>query len=55
MDHSDETQGGIGPASRLWGTTLDNVEEMEVVTANGTIVRASTKENPDLFFVCDPR
>ncbi|KAK6222497.1 hypothetical protein QIS74_04199 [Colletotrichum tabaci] len=44
------TVGGIGPASRLWGTTLDNVEEMEVVTANGTIVRASTKENPDLFF-----
>ncbi|WQF84039.1 Putative FAD-binding domain, PCMH-type, FAD-binding, type PCMH, subdomain 2 [Colletotrichum destructivum] len=49
------TVGGIGPASRMWGTTLDSVEEMEVVTANGTIVRASTKENPDLFFVCDPR
>ncbi|KAJ0144231.1 putative FAD-linked oxidoreductase YgaK [Colletotrichum tanaceti] len=44
------TLGGIGPASRMWGMTLDGVEEMEVVTANGTIVRASTKENPDLFF-----
>ncbi|GKT77489.1 FAD binding domain-containing protein [Colletotrichum tofieldiae] len=42
--------GGLGPMSRMWGTTLDNVEEMEVVTANGTIVRASNNENSDLFF-----
>ncbi|GJC89607.1 FAD-linked oxidoreductase sorD [Colletotrichum liriopes] len=44
------TVGGLGPMSRMWGTTLDNVEEMEVVTANGTIVRASNNENSDLFF-----
>ncbi|KAK1658692.1 hypothetical protein BDP55DRAFT_389734 [Colletotrichum godetiae] len=36
--------------SRMWGTTLDHVEEVEVVTANATIVRASSKENSDLFF-----
>ncbi|GKT51043.1 FAD-linked oxidoreductase sorD [Colletotrichum spaethianum] len=42
--------GGLGPMSRMWGTTLDNVEEVEVVTANGTILRASNKENSDLFF-----
>ncbi|OHW96715.1 FAD binding domain-containing protein [Colletotrichum incanum] len=44
------TVGGLGPMSRIWGTTLDNIEEMEVVTANGTIVRASNNNNPDLFF-----
>ncbi|KAK1957293.1 FAD-binding domain-containing protein [Colletotrichum sublineola] len=44
------TVGGLGPMSRMWGTTLDNVEEIEVVTANGTILRASDNENPDLFF-----
>ncbi|KAL2873455.1 hypothetical protein SGCOL_011401 [Colletotrichum sp. CLE4] len=44
------TVGGIGPMSRMWGTTLDHVEEVEVVTANATIVRASSKENSDLFF-----
>ncbi|OHE98273.1 hypothetical protein CORC01_06470 [Colletotrichum orchidophilum] len=44
------TVGGLGPMSRMWGTTLDHVEEVEVVTANATIVRASSKENSDLFF-----
>ncbi|KAK1634554.1 hypothetical protein BDP81DRAFT_324845 [Colletotrichum phormii] len=44
------TVGGIGPMSRMWGTTLDHVEEVEVVTANATIVRVSLKENSDLFF-----
>ncbi|TEA17095.1 FAD-linked oxidoreductase sorD [Colletotrichum sidae] len=42
--------GGFGPMSRMWGTTLDHVEEVEVVTANGTIVRASNHHNTDLFF-----
>ncbi|TDZ17001.1 FAD-linked oxidoreductase sorD [Colletotrichum orbiculare MAFF 240422] len=44
------TIGGFGPMSRMWGTTLDHVEEVEVVTANGTIVRASNHHNTDLFF-----
>ncbi|KAF9870979.1 berberine bridge enzyme [Colletotrichum karsti] len=44
------TVGGIGPMSRMWGTTLDHVEGVEVVTSNGTLVRANKKENPDLFF-----
>lgn len=44
-------QGGIGPMSRMWGTTLDHVVEVEVVTANSTVVRASSEENSDLFFV----
>ncbi|KAH9240678.1 Glucooligosaccharide oxidase [Colletotrichum gloeosporioides 23] len=44
------TVGGIGPMSRMWATTLDHVEEVEVVTANGTVTRASNHQNSDLFF-----
>ncbi|CAK7209818.1 hypothetical protein SBRCBS47491_000569 [Sporothrix bragantina] len=44
------TVGGLGPMSRMWGACLDHVVEAEVVTANGTLVRASETENPDLFF-----
>ncbi len=36
--------------SRMWGACLDHVVEAEVVTADGTIVRASDTENSDLFF-----
>ncbi|KAG0641266.1 hypothetical protein HOY80DRAFT_1039526 [Tuber brumale] len=42
--------GGFGYTSRMWGTTLDNVEEMEVVLANGDIVNVSKVSNPDLFW-----
>ena len=41
---------GLGPTSRMWGTTLDHVQEVEVVLANSSIIRASEKENPDVFF-----
>ena len=44
------TIGGLGPTSRLWGSALDHVEEVEVVLANSTITRASWTENKDLFF-----
>ncbi|GAB0134294.1 hypothetical protein EsDP_00002672 [Epichloe bromicola] len=44
------TIGGIGPSSRMWGTALDHVLEVEVVTADGLIRRASEKENLDLFW-----
>lgn len=37
--------------SRMWGSALDHIVEVEVVTANGTIVRANEQENSDLFFV----
>lgn len=36
--------------SRMWGSALDHVESVEVVTADGEITRASYTENPDLFF-----
>jgi FAD/FMN-containing dehydrogenase len=45
-------QGGLGPMSRMWGSALDHILEVQVVTANGSIVRASETENGDLFWVC---
>lgn len=42
--------GGYGFASRMWGTTLDTILEMEVVLADGSIVTTSRTENEDLFW-----
>ncbi|KAL2265007.1 hypothetical protein VTJ83DRAFT_7517 [Remersonia thermophila] len=44
------THGGWGYTSRAWGLTLDHILELEVVLANGTIVKASPKVNPDVFW-----
>lgn len=35
----------------MWGSCLDHVLEVEVVTADGTIQRANETVNSDLFFV----
>lgn len=48
------TIGGLGPPSRMWGSALDHIVEMEVVTAHGEIVKASEDENMDLFWVSPP-
>jgi FAD/FMN-containing dehydrogenase len=42
--------GGFGYLSRRFGWTSDNVRSMELVTAEGRLVRASEKENADLFW-----
>lgn len=44
------TGGGFGYLTRRWGWTSDNVVGMDVVTAEGQLVRASNKENEDLFW-----
>jgi FAD/FMN-containing dehydrogenase len=42
--------GGFGYLTRKHGWTSDTVRSMEVVTADGRIVRTSEDENPDLFW-----
>ncbi|KAF2202703.1 putative glucooligosaccharide oxidase [Delitschia confertaspora ATCC 74209] len=44
------TIGGLGPTSRMWGAALDHILEVEVVLANSSIVRASEKQNSDVFW-----
>jgi FAD/FMN-containing dehydrogenase len=42
--------GGIGWKVRKYGLALDNVVAADVVLADGTAVRASAREHPDLFW-----
>jgi FAD/FMN-containing dehydrogenase len=42
--------GGVGWKVRKYGLALDNVVGAQVVTAQGDVVRASTEENPELFW-----
>ncbi|KDN62913.1 putative FAD binding domain-containing protein [Colletotrichum sublineola] len=50
LTQNRKKQGGLGPSSRMWGSCLDHVVEVEVVTADGKIQRASETQNSDLFF-----
>ena len=42
--------GGFGYLTRRYGYTSDTVESMEMVTADGSVVKASADENADLFW-----
>jgi FAD/FMN-containing dehydrogenase len=42
--------GGFGYLTRQYGWTSDNVRSIQVVTADGRVVRASESENADLFW-----
>jgi hypothetical protein len=42
--------GGFGWLTRLHGLSCDNVIGFTLITADGSLVRASSKENPDLFW-----
>jgi hypothetical protein len=44
------TAGGIGYLSRRFGLTIDHLRAVELVLADGTAVRASDEEHPDLFW-----
>jgi FAD/FMN-containing dehydrogenase len=42
--------GGFGYLSRQFGWTIDDLEEVEIVTADGTVRRGSRSANTDLFW-----
>ena len=42
--------GGIGYLVRQLGMSIDNLEEVELVDAQGRVLRASEKSEPELFW-----
>lgn len=42
--------GGFGRLGRRFGLTIDNLRSVDIVTADGRLLRASAAENPDLFW-----
>ncbi len=42
--------GGLGYLTRRFGWTVDNLLEVEIVTPDGVVQRASREENADLFW-----
>jgi FAD/FMN-containing dehydrogenase len=42
--------GGFGRLARRFGLALDNVMAVDIVTADGRLLRASADENPDLYW-----
>ena len=42
--------GGVGRLQRHFGLTIDNLTAVELVTADGRLVRATDAEEPDLFW-----
>lgn len=44
------TAGGIGFLGRAHGLTIDHVRAVELVLADGSLLRASATEHPDLFW-----
>jgi FAD/FMN-containing dehydrogenase len=44
--------GGIGVVGRAYGLTCDNVESLQIVTADGQIRTCNSSTNPDLYWAC---
>jgi FAD/FMN-containing dehydrogenase len=44
--------GGVGVVARAYGLTCDNLQSVQLVTADGTIRTCDPSENSDLFWAC---
>jgi FAD/FMN-containing dehydrogenase len=42
--------GGFGRLARKFGMSIDNLESVDIVTADGKLLHASASENPDLYW-----
>jgi len=42
--------GGFGRLARRYGLAVDNLRAVDIVTADGRLLRATADENPDLFW-----
>jgi FAD/FMN-containing dehydrogenase len=42
--------GGIGFTTRKFGLTIDNLLSVDLITAEGEVLKASEQENADLFW-----
>lgn len=42
--------GGFGRVARKFGMSIDNLESVDIVTADGKLLHASAKENPELYW-----
>lgn len=44
------THGGYGLTSRHWGLAMDTIVEVDVVLADGSLIKASSTENSEVFW-----
>ncbi len=44
--------GGVGVVSRAYGLTSDNVQSLQIVTADGQVRTCNANTNADLFWAC---
>jgi FAD/FMN-containing dehydrogenase len=44
--------GGLGVLTRAWGLTCDQLTAVELVTADGRLVTANARHEPELFWAC---
>ncbi|HEX8008613.1 MAG TPA: FAD-binding oxidoreductase [Trebonia sp.] len=44
--------GGVGVIARAHGLTCDNLQSVQIVTADGSVLTCDAMEHPDLFWAC---
>jgi FAD/FMN-containing dehydrogenase len=44
--------GGVGVVARAHGLTCDNLQSLQIVTADGSVLTCDAKTHPDLYWAC---